>query len=367
MIIDIHGHLSAPDELYAWKAGLLSHRGAHGRGNSRISDDSIRAAQAEPNPNFGGISHLQHLDHAGIDCQLLSPRPYQMMHSEQAKLVEWFTVETNDIIHRTCELFPDRFRGLAGLPESPELAPSDWVRELKRAVTELGFGGAVLNPDPYEGTQVPPSLGDRYWYPVYEALCELDVPAVIHSAGCRPPARETYSLHFIQEETVAVWALLSSAVLRDFPDLKIVVSHGGGAIPYQVGRFLPGGIRAGGASYLDQLRRLWFDTCLYTRDAIELLVRVAGADRCLFGSEKPGTGSQINPERGCWFDDIHLLINGITWLSDEERSAIFSGNARSLFRLDDLSASDDDRATLAADAGSDRNVASASDGQREAR
>ncbi|WP_055481963.1 amidohydrolase family protein [Sphaerimonospora mesophila] len=334
MIIDVHGHVSAPAELYAWKAGLLSHRGAHGGKAPKISDDQIRAAHTEPHPSFGDVSHFDHIDGAGVDVPLISPRPYQMMHSEQPnKIVRWFTEETNNIIHRSCELYPGRFKGVAGLPQSPDVAPAEWVGELRRAVTELGFVGALLNPDPYEGTATPPALGDRYWYPVYEALCELDVPALIHAAGCRPPAREPYSLHFIQEETVAIWSLLSSDVLRDFPDLKIVVSHGGGAIPYQVGRFLPSGVRGGGTPYIEKLRRLWFDTCLYTQEAIELLVRVVGVDRCLFGTEKPGTGSQINPENGRWFDDIHLLVRDIDWLGDADREAIFSGNASALFRL----------------------------------
>ncbi|UED83245.1 amidohydrolase family protein [Streptomyces profundus] len=334
MIIDVHGHVTAPDALYAYKANLLAHRGAHGRGAVRVSDELLREAQRAPHPSFGGVSHLDHLDGAGVDLQLISPRPYQMMHSESPeRVVRWFTEETNNLIHRVCALEPGRFRGVAGLPQSPELPPKRWADELRRAVTELGFVGALLNPDPHEGTAVPPPLGDRYWYPVYEALCELDVPATLHAAGCRPPSREPYSLHFIQEETVAVWSLLNSPVFTDFPDLRIVVSHGGGAIPYQVGRFLPADARGNGTPYLERLRRLWFDTCLYTQDAIELLIRTVGVDRCLFGTEKPGTGSQRNAATGDWYDDIQLLIGGIDWLDDTDRAALFEGNARALYGL----------------------------------
>lgn len=333
MYIDVHGHVSAPAELYAYKAGLLSHRGAHGRGGAGISDEKIRAALHEPNHSFGNQSHMQHLDEAGIDLQLISPRPYQMMHSESPpKLVEWFTEETNDVIARVCAAEPGRFRGVAGLPQSMETDPVRWMAELRRCVNELGFVGATLNPDPYEGTQQPPALGDKFWYPVWETLCELDVPALIHSAGCRLPARESYSLHFIQEETLAVNALLSSSVLTDFPDLKIIVSHGGGAIPYQRGRFRPGAIRGGGR-FEDKLRTLYYDTCLYTKDSIELLLRAVGTDRCLFGSEKPGTGSVRDPETGHWIDDIHRLIEDIDWLDDTGRKQLFEANARDLFRL----------------------------------
>lgn len=78
-------------------------------------------------------------------------------------------------------------RGDAAL--TMETSPAAWMSELRRCVTEYGFVGAMINPDPYEGTRQPPALGDRFWYPVWEALCELDVPGQIHSAGCRPPAR----------------------------------------------------------------------------------------------------------------------------------------------------------------------------------
>lgn len=334
MIVDVHGHVSAPEALYAWKANLLSHRGAHGLKAPSLSDEQIRDAYSAPHPSFGNVSHFDHLSGAGVDIQFISPRPYQMMHSEQpAKVVEAFTAEVNEVIHRSVQLFPDRFRGIAGLPQSMDLTVEQWLPELRRAVTELGFVGVLLNSDPYEGLKVPPALGDRFWYPLWEALVELDVPAILHSAGCRPPAREPYSLHFIQEETVSVWSLLSSNVLKDFPELKLVISHGGGAIPYQVGRFLPSGVRNGATPYLQKLRSLYFDTCLYTKEAIDLLLRTVGVDRALFGTEKPGTGSQIDPDTGRWFDDIHLLIDDIGWLTDDERAALMHGNARSLFKL----------------------------------
>ncbi len=214
-----------------------------------------------------------------------------------------------------------------------ERDPSQWTAELSRCVTELGFVAALLNPDPYEGTRQPPPLGDRFWYPVYEALCELNVPG---PGSTRPGVvvrrrAETYSLHFIQEETLAVASLLSSSVFTDFPDLKLVVSHGGGAVPYQRGRWEPQAIRRG-TTFRDKLRSLYFDTCLYTADSIELLVGAVGADRCLFGTEKPGVGSVKDPETGRWLDDIHLLIEDAAF-DAESKELIFAGNAQRLFKL----------------------------------
>src|SRR5690606_12786140 len=99
--------------------------------------------------------------------------------------------------------------------------------------------------------------------------------------------RSPYTLHFINEETIAVYNLVNSSVLKDFPELKIVVSHGGGAMPYQLGRFQSGGMRAG-IDFLERMRQLYYDTVLYTEDALKLLIQTVGPDRCLFGSECPG-------------------------------------------------------------------------------
>ncbi|WP_341977677.1 amidohydrolase family protein [Microbacterium sp. LWO13-1.2] len=333
MIIDVHGHMSAPDSYYAWKASLLAARGSHGGKPPVITDDDLIASYHAPHPSFGHVSHMTHIDDAGIGLQLLSPRPFHAMHSERpTKIVEWFTAETNNLIQRTTELFPGRFRGMAGIPQSPYLSVEQWLPELRRAITELGFVGAMVNSDPYEGTEVPPAMGERYWYPLYEELCALDVPMLLHSAGCKYPSREPYSLHFIQEETVAIWSMIQSNVFADFPDLKVIVAHGGGAIPYQMGRFLPSVVRTG-VSYLDKLRKFYFDSCLYTQDSLELLMKTVGTDRVLFGSEKPGTGSQIDPDTGRWFDDIHLLIDDIEWLDADRRADVLENNARSLFRL----------------------------------
>jgi predicted TIM-barrel fold metal-dependent hydrolase len=102
---------------------------------------------------------------------------------------------------------------------------------------------------------------------------------------------------------------------------------------------MPAAARNPGAeSFHDQLRTLWYDTCLYTRDAIELLIRTVGADRCLFGSEKPGTGSVRDPKTGRWYDDIRLLIDEIDWLTDTDRARLFEHNAAAMFGLTGLQA-----------------------------
>jgi predicted TIM-barrel fold metal-dependent hydrolase len=322
MIVDAHGHTMAPPELYAFQAMLAASRGHHGHQPLRVSDDRLETEL---------IPHIGLLRHAGIDVQFISPRPFTMMHSQEPpKIVRWYVEAVNDLIARQVALHPDVFRGVAGLPQSPSLPIESCLDELERCVDELGFVGCLLNPDPTEGKGMPPTLGGPYWYPLYAKLVELDVPALIHSAGCQNP-RESYSSHFITEESIAVLSLTESAVFDEFPTLKLVVSHGGGSVPYQVGRWRAHYWRTHGVSFDEALRRLHFDTVLYNRESLELLFRVVGTDRCLFGTEKPGSGSAEDPQTGRWFDDLRPVIEGIEWLSAEDRQLLFEDNARRLY------------------------------------
>ena len=333
MIIDCHGHVSAPAQLWAYKATLLAARGSHGRGGVKVSDDEMRIALNHS--EIGPKGHLDALKHHGTDVQLISPRPFQLMHSEKpAKLVHWFAEECHNIIKRQTEMYPNQFLGVASLPTVAGRPVQEALPELERCIKQLGFVGCLLNPDPFENSgEEPPAMGDRYWYPLYEKLCELDVPAHIHTASSRSE-RVSYSVHLINEGTIAVLGLLSSNVFKDFPKLKIIVSHGGGAIPYQLGRFDAPSLRSKNAvRFRDQLQQLYFDTVLYTAPALELLIKTVGADRCLFGSECPGVGSAIDPDTGQTMDNIRPHIENFGWLSQQDRDKIFSGNARKVFNL----------------------------------
>jgi OH-DDVA meta-cleavage compound hydrolase len=333
MIIDAHGHVTAPDKLYVYKAGLISHRGAHGRGSAGATDDDVTRALNEP--VFGGSSHLAQLKEVGTDMQLVSPRPYQMMHSEHPRLVNWFIEETNNIIGRQTKLYPNVFRGVCGLPQSPGVSPSNCIAELERCVKQLGFVGCLINPDPGEASGIEtPALGDRYWYPLYEKLVELDIPGHVHSAGCRSD-RLPYSLHFINEESIAIVSLLNSNVFKDFPTLKILVSHGGGAIPYHWARFEASSLRTPGATrFSERMRNLYYDTVLYSSGSLELLIKTVGADRCLFGTERPGVGTVKDPRTGKWLDETRYLIEAFDWLSGADKKLIFEDNAKKLFKLE---------------------------------
>ena len=337
MIIDAHAHTITPQAWSRYQSLLLNSRGSHGPGGFRVSDDEILATLT--NPVFGGGSLIDQMAEVGTDLQLISPRPISMSHHEKPEsIVHWYIAALNDVIGRQAKLRPDKFRGVAGLPQNAGVSPANSVEELERCVKELGMVGCVLNPDPSEGfSEPPPGLGDEYWYPLYETLVELDVPALVHSTQCGRP-REPYTLHFINEESIAIISLLQSRVFIDFPTLKLVISHGGGSIPYQIGRFrsfyLRPQRRVLDEPFEQSLRRLYFDTCLYSKEALELLFKVVGPDRCLFGAERPGTGSEKDPDTGRWFDDIKPLIDDIDALTDADRQLIYEDNAKKLHNLD---------------------------------
>ena len=325
MIIDIHGHVAAPVELYHWKTNLLSARGFNDSNSPKLSDEKVAAAAQ-------GL--IKTLDEVGTDLQIISPRPFQMMHWEKlARIVHDWIAENNNIISRQAQMFPDRLAGMAGLPQIAGEPVTVALPELERAVTELGLLGCLLNPDPYEGDGIAPPLGDEYWYPLYAKLVELDVPALIHSASCRN-GRESYSSHFITEEGIGIVSLCNSRVFEDFPTLKLISAHGGGPVPYQIGRWRANRWRGGQEvreSFDESLGHLFFDTVLYNKESIELLLKICGADHCMFGTEKPGFGSARDPQTGRWLDDLKPVIESIDWLSDSEREQVFEGTARRVF------------------------------------
>src|SRR3990167_4097524 len=324
MIVDAHSHVVMPEAAWRFMAGLVASR-ANPIEDPKLPSDEILRPVTE--------RHIQNMDKVGTDVQFISPRPYAQLHSlNPSKVTQTWTRYVNDLIHRQCQLFPERLRGVAGLPQHRDSSPKSCLDELERTVKELGFVGCLLNPDPTEGDGTPPpGLGDPFWYPLYEKLCELDVPALIHSASsCQP--RESYTLKFINEESIAVIALLESKVFDEFPKLKIIVSHGGGAIPYHMGRFRAWHARRKRPGTFDALmKKLWYDTCNYSEEGLEFLFKVIGPERCLFGTERPGTGSAPNPDWGRDYDDLKPVIEAIGWLSATDSKGIFEDNARALY------------------------------------
>lgn len=332
MIIDAHAHLVAPHSFYAHRSNLLVSGGQYGDPfRARVSDEELEQSAA---------SNIALMDEVGTDVQLLSPRPFLTVNgtARWEDILAW-TMDNNDLIARTVKLYPDRFAGVGALPQKVGAPIETVFEELDRCINELGFVGILLNPDPSEGMGTSPPLGDEYWYPLYEKLEKMDLPAHIHSGNCCN-GRETYDEHFIAEEGLAITSMYKARIFEKFPNLKIMISHGGGPIPYQIGRwrshynlFAKERIYKGKGpkNFDDILKKFWFDTVLHDEDALKLLFKHVGTDRCCFGTERPGSGGGINPDTGRPYDDLKPIIEQIDTITDAERKAIFEDNAKRLF------------------------------------
>ncbi|ODU67145.1 MAG: amidohydrolase [Novosphingobium sp. SCN 66-18] len=331
MIIDAHAHLVAPAALYAHRSNLVVSGGQYGSSYRAQVSDRLLEESADQNVRI--------MDAVGTDLQLLSPRPFLTLNGTARwnDIVDW-TSDTNDMIARTVRMHPNRFRGVGALPQQVDRPVTSLFEEIERVVDELGFVGVLLNPDPSEGMNGSPPLGDPYWYPLYEKLCELDLPAHIHSGQCCN-GRETYDEHFIAEEGLAITSIYRADVFDRFPDLKLMISHGGGPIPYQIGRWrshremarAQGRIAADAPQFDEILRKFWFDTVLHNPDSLALLFKTVGHDRSCFGTERPGSGDGINPVSGRHYDDLKPVIEALPSLDQAALNGVFEGNARRLF------------------------------------
>jgi len=329
MIIDCHGHYTtAPDALWAWRdrqvKALSGEGSAPSKADLAISDDELRASLE------GQQLKLQ--AERGTDLSIFSPRASRMAHhiGDEATSRAW-TELSNDMIHRVCGLYPTNFVGVCQLPQSPGVPPANSISELERCVNELGFVGANLNPDPSGGYWTGPPLFDRVWYPLYEKLCELDVPAMVHVSDSVNPNFQMTGAHYLAADTTAFMQLLISDLFRDFPDLKLIIPHGGGAVPYHWGRYR-GIAQDMKRPPLDELllHNVYFDTCVYHLPGMELLFKVVPLDNLLFASEMIGAVRGIDPETGHYYDDTKFFIDQLG-LSEEQRAQVFEENIYKVF------------------------------------
>jgi len=330
MIIDCHGHYTtAPRALEGWRAtqvkALESGAAAPKRADVSISDDELRESLEK--------SQLRLQRERGTDLTLFSPRAMAMSHhiGKAETSQEWSRL-CNDLIHRVCTLYPANFAPVCQLPQSPGVAPAGCVPELVRCVEELGFVGCNLNPDPSGGHWKDPPLTDRWWYPLYEKLVELDVPAMVHvSASCNPCFHAT-GAHYINGDTTAFMQFLTSNLFKDFPTLRFVIPHGGGAVPYHWGRYR-GIAQDMKLPPLGEhlLGNVFFDTCVYHQPGIDLLLEVIPVDNILFASEMVGAVRGVDPETGFYFDDTKRYIDAAPGLTAADRAKIFEGNARRVY------------------------------------
>jgi 4-oxalmesaconate hydratase len=328
MIIDCHGHYtSAPEPHNLWREAQIA---AFTSGDAQpsypsISDDQIRESIEQ--------NQLRLLTERGADMTIFSPRASAMAHhiGDASVSRAWATV-CNDLIKRVVDLYPSTFVGVCQLPQSPGVPIAESIGELERCVSELGFVGCNLNPDPSGGNWTASPLTDKAWYPFYEKMVELDVPAMVHVSGSCNPNFHATGAHYLNADTTAFMQFLQGDLFADFPDLRFVIPHGGGAVPYHWGRY------RGLADMLKKpplrehvMKNVYFDTCVYHQAGIDLLTRVVPVDNILYGSEMFGAVKDVDPETGFHFDDTKRYIAATPNLDDAQRRAVFCDNALKVY------------------------------------
>jgi len=328
LIIDCHGHYTTtPPPVGEWRDAQTASVAADPfhvgeKGVIAVSDDAIRESLEG--------AQLKFQRERGTDLTIFSPRASWMGHHVGNEHTSRFWTEhQNELVRRVCDLYPDNFAPVCQLPQSPGVAIDSSVRELERCVEEMGFIGCNVNPDPSGGHWNGPPLWDRYWWPLWEKMQELDVPGMIHvSTSCNEHFFTTGS-HYLGADTTAYVQALTSGFMNDFPGLRWVIPHGGGAVPYHWGRF-KGMAQDKGWDFDGLLDHIWFDTCVYHQPGIDLLVDVVPNDNILFASEMVGAVRGIDPDTGNHYDDTKRYVEGAA-LSAEDRSSIYDANIRRVY------------------------------------
>jgi predicted TIM-barrel fold metal-dependent hydrolase len=335
LVIDSHGHMSTPPEFRGYAYNMIALR--------TPSNFHLTAAQME-----GALTrHIRVLDERNIDVQMISPRPVAYMHWERPYLVKSWTDTTNEVIAQQCELLPERFVGVAQLPQTPLEDTSNSADVLERCVREYGFVAADVNPDP-GGDRATPGMNDPYWYPLYERSEALQATLIIHPSISRDPRLDpiphSYQFNNIAEETLAMMLYVNTDVFDRFPALKIVVCHCGGSLSRLIEHGEASGEQGGGSVGIvasereDHLRdtsaNLFVDSCAYEPNFLATAIKQYGVDQMVFGTEAPGSGTAIlNPLTKRPSDDLIPVLETFDFLTNEDRRKILHDNLLRVFPL----------------------------------
>jgi 4-oxalmesaconate hydratase len=334
MIIDIHGHYTTtPKASEDWRnaqvAGIKDPSKKPRASDLKISDDELRESIVN--------NQLRQMKERGLDLTIFSPRASFMAHHiGDFEVSAAWTAICNELVYRVCQMFPQHFIPAAMLPQSPGVDPKTCIPELVKCVEQYGNVAVNLNPDPSGGHWTSPPITDRSWYPLYEKLVEYGVPAMVHVSTSCNACFHTTGAHYINADTTAFMQLIEGDLFKDFPTLKVIVPHGGGAAPYHWGRYRGLAQQMNKPLLKDHLlNNVFFDTCVYHQPGIDVLTKVIPVQNILFASEMIGAVRGIDPETGFNFDDTKRYIDASTQLSAAQKHMVFEGNARRVYpRLD---------------------------------
>ena len=279
-----------------------------------------------------GQGRIAEMDAAGIDIQVLSHGAPSVQKIADAGLAVRLARAANDRLAETVRAHPARFAGFAMLPTADPQAAAD---ELERAVTRLGFKGAMVH-----GLTNGVFLDDRRFWPIFERAQALDVPLYLHPAIPHPAVIDDYYKDYVERYPNllrAAWGftvetatqgirMVLSDVFETYPRLKIILGHLGEGLPFLLWRINMALVRDGAAPswFRDAFcEHFWITTSGFFSDpALLLCVQEMGADRILFSVDYPFVENAPGTE---WARRIPL--------SAEDRAKILSGNAKRLLRM----------------------------------
>ena len=279
-----------------------------------------------PQPgHFDYDLRIRAMDEAGIDVSIVSltcPNVYWGGPDVSAGAAR----ESNERMAEAQRAYGDRIRWFTSLPwEYPDRA----VDELRRSCDDGAAGVMVI------ANIAGRSLTEPAFEPIWSEIDRRALPVLIHPG--EPPGSDlldmgrydlSWSVGFMFDTTLAVTRMIFDGFLDRFPNLKLIAAHGGGALPYLVGRFEKGdevelpSRRRMTATPIEYLRRIWYDCITYDIGALRYLVSVVGPERVMFGTDWP---HQVH--------DVAGSLANTAALSPDDRDAIRGGNARALFNL----------------------------------
>jgi aminocarboxymuconate-semialdehyde decarboxylase len=241
---------------------------------------------------------LAELDAMGIDLQVVKPPPPQCYHTVRPDIAVPAARMVNDGVAEFVSRRPDRFVGMGTVPMQDA---AESVRELERCMGPLGFRGVQILTNVH-GTE----LSDPGFAPFWAAAERLGAVVVIHPNGFTEAERmrRFYFNNVVGnplETTLALHYLIFDGVLERHPDLKLLAVHGGGYAAAYSGRIDHAwGARSDSRGSLprpptEYLRRVWFDTVVFTPHQLEYLVRVFGPDRIVMGTDYPFDMADSDP------------------------------------------------------------------------
>jgi 4-oxalmesaconate hydratase len=325
MIIDCHAHYTtAPAQLQAYRGRQIIDLAKPVRAKLQISDEQLAQSMQ---------GQFKRMADSGIDRLMFSPQASAMGHHFGSELVSrYWTEASNDLIARIARLWPEKISPVCQLPQSPGVSPKHWVEELERCVREQGFVACNINPDLAGGREpLTPSLADEWWYPLWEKMVDLDIPGTVHASASLNPAMHLTNSYYIAQHNAAAVELLRSRVFKDFPKLKIIIPHGGGAVPFQWNRHRGMHVKEGYEPFEEAARKVYWDMAIYDREGMELLIKRVGVDNVLFATEMFGAVNAIDPKTGRNFEDVVPIFQSVEGLSAEDRWKITEGNARKVY------------------------------------